>query len=85
MQRTEALYAAKHLINGDRHNDYGEASESFDRTAAMFSSYLGIEVKGRDVAALMILLKVSRLTTSTKDDNWVDIIGYAALGVESEV
>ena len=84
MQRNEALDTAKHLINGDRQDEYGDASESFDRIAAMFSAYLGTEVNGRDIAALLILMKVSRLTTSTKDDNWVDIIGYAALGAERE-
>jgi hypothetical protein len=33
---------------------------------------------------MMILLKVSRGVTSAKRDNWVDIIGYAALGSEIE-
>jgi hypothetical protein len=36
-----------------------------------------------DVVACMIALKLARLAEDTsKDDSWVDIIGYAALGGE---
>jgi hypothetical protein len=67
------------IISGQRQTDYGNASESFDRIAKLWSAYLGMRVYKRDVANLMILLKVSRDRNRPKHDNMVDIIGYATL------
>jgi hypothetical protein len=40
-------------------------------------------VTAEQVAACMIGVKLARLAEDiTKDDSWVDIIGYAALGGE---
>jgi len=33
---------------------------------------------------MMILLKIARLRRQSKDDTWIDICGYAALGSEME-
>jgi hypothetical protein len=78
------LEEARDLIRGDRASSYGDAKASFDRIASLWTSYKGVEITAKDVAAMMILLKVSRGVTSAKRDNWVDIIGYAALGSEIE-
>lgn len=67
------------LVTGDRAQDYGPATESFRRIAAMWSAYLGITVTPRQVASLMILLKVCRDANGPKHDNPVDIIGYSIL------
>ena len=81
--RTDVLYDAEHLINGDRNAQYGPPTQDFDRTAQMWSAYLGIRVSSHDVAALMCLLKLSRIRWSPeKRDHWVDIAGYAACGWE---
>jgi hypothetical protein len=74
------LQEAERLINGDRQQTYGSASESFDRIAKLWGSYLGSEVTGLDVANLMILLKVSRTKGTFHRDSYVDIGGYAGLG-----
>ena len=74
------LQEAERLVNGDRQKDYGSASESFRRIAALWSAYRGVEFTPKDVACMMILMKVSRSVSSDKRDNWVDIIGYAELG-----
>jgi hypothetical protein len=43
-------------------------------------------VKAHDVAALMMLLKISRLSwTPNKADHWLDIAGYAGCGWECTV
>ncbi len=80
------LDKAANVISGDRKNTYGDASESFGRIAAMWSAYLGIEVSSKDVAMLMVLMKVSRHRHSAHEDDLVDIAGYAALceGLEAE-
>ena len=71
------LTEAASILNGTRAQDYGE--NSLPRIAAYWSAYLNREVYGRDVANLMILLKVAREGHSQKRDNHVDIAGYVAL------
>lgn len=77
------LQKAEALIHGQRAEDYGDAKESFDRIAKLWSAYMGQEFDPRDVAILMILLKTSRLkTTMDHEDSWCDIAGYAALAAD---
>lgn len=81
--RADVLLTAEELVNGDRNAQYGDPRQDFKRTAAMWGAYLGVEVAPHDVAALMALLKVSRIRWSpTKKDSWVDLAGYAACGFD---
>lgn len=82
--RKTVLETAEQLINGDREESYGSAAESFDRIAMLWGVYLDApELNAKDVAHMLILMKVSRLVTSPdKLDNYIDIAGYAALGAE---
>jgi len=82
MKRSDVLYTADSLINGDRQNDYGEAHESFEAIARMWGAYLGTHIEGRDVCHLMALLKLARLRNGPHDDSSVDACGYLALGAE---
>ena len=75
--RAGVLTEAAAILKGTRAKDYGE--NSLPRIAAYWSAYLNREVTGRDVANLMILLKVAREGHSQKRDNHVDIAGYVAL------
>jgi hypothetical protein len=80
----EVLLEALEVIQGPRKDTYGKASTSFNRIAGLWSTYLGVDVSASDVAALMILMKVSRSKGKPHKDNWVDICGYAALAAEME-
>ena len=81
--RVTALIEAKALITGDRNQDYGEPSGNFRVIADMWSAYLQYGIQPHDVAAMMILLKISRVQSSPqKWDTWVDLAGYAGLGAE---
>lgn len=81
--RREILDDAMHLTSNDRNKDYGDPADNFAAIANMWSAYKGIVFTAHDVAAMMVLVKVARLSTSpAKRDNWVDIAGYAALGGE---
>lgn len=88
MNKQEMLETALSIVTKDRQNDYGTAESNFGTIAEFWSTYLralnmGDELTPADVAAMMILMKVSRITTSPgKEDNWVDIAGYAACGAE---
>ena len=83
--RTRMLHQAEQLVNGDRNNAYGPPDQDFERTAIMWTTYMnGRRIfEAHDVAAMMILLKISRLSWSAnKTDNWIDIAGYAACGYD---
>ena len=81
--KNDILDKAKTIINGKRQGTYGEAEDSFSIIAQMWTAYLGKEIKSEDVANMMILMKVARNSSGVyKDDNWIDICGYAALGGE---
>ena len=81
--RRDLLNEAADLVDGDRNVQYGEPTADFARTAEFWSTYLGTKVSPHDVAAMMSLLKISRLTWSPmKRDHWTDLAGYAACGFE---
>lgn len=78
------LNTANDIINGDRRDEYGDAFDSFDRIAGLWSSYLDHHITPVDVAQMMILMKVSRGANVAKfnaiqEDSLVDIAGYSAL------
>jgi hypothetical protein len=83
MTRKETLNQAEKAVCGDREKDYGSPENNFKLIANLWSFYLNRCVSKTDVAAMMILLKIARVATGVnKDDNWVDIAGYAACGAE---
>jgi hypothetical protein len=71
------LKEADKITSGARQKAYGSPREGFERTAKMWSAYLGIPIKWQDVPALQILLKMSRLAHQEKRDSLVDVAGYA--------
>ena len=86
MTRSEILDRAETCVNGDRQNDYGTPERNFETIADLWNAYLGEErIEAKDVAAMLILLKIARIASGKKkDDNWIDIAGYAACGGEIE-
>lgn len=86
MKRTEILDAAKRCVCGDREQDYGSPENSFNTIAGFWSTYLnGYPIDAKDVAAMLALLKIARIASGhAKEDNWVDLAGYAACGGEIE-
>ena len=84
MTREEALTKALEIVTGARQQEYGGPEDSFAMIAEFWSTYLQFPVSAEDVAAMMGLLKLARLAGSEckSIDSWVDLIGYAACGVE---
>ncbi|MDA1338071.1 MAG: DUF6378 domain-containing protein [bacterium] len=81
--RSQLLQDADELINGDRHQNYGDALDNFARIATLWSSYLGHDIKSHDVGVMMALLKISRISyDKTLKDSFVDALGYIALAGE---
>lgn len=69
----------------DRQTEYGNAFESFNRIASLWSAYLNYRVTAKDVAMLMVLMKISREKGSYKQDNYVDAINYLGLAYNMEM
>lgn len=89
MKRLEILEAAKRCVCGDREQDYGSPEDSFGTIAALWNAYLGAglaaEIDAKDVAVMLALLKIARIASGhAKEDNWIDLAGYAACGGEIE-
>ena len=66
-------------IVDERAQHYGNPKPNMERTAALWSAYLGHTVTAHDVAICMILVKVSRSKVSNHPDNYLDIAGYASI------
>ena len=80
------LKEANAIIYGDREKTYGHPSKNLETIAVMWNAYLkakstkGNSLNAKDVAAMMMLVKVARFANDpTHRDNLVDICGYAAL------
>lgn len=91
-KRNTILDTAKQTICHDRQDQYGNPEDNFQAIAEFWQTYLTkhcvgpgvfVDLGPDDVANLMVLLKMARIATGTvKEDNYVDLIGYAALGAE---
>lgn len=94
MKRTEILDAAKRCVCGDREQDYGSPENNFQTIADLWTAYLksacvspdvDLCILAKDVAAMLALLKIARIGSGhAKEDNWIDLAGYAACGGEIE-
>lgn len=88
MTRESILKKAIEITSTDREKQYGPPERNFETIAAMWTAYM--RAKGHDIvfspcdsAAMMILLKVSRIAGGSESmDNWIDVAGYAACGGE---
>jgi len=78
------LEEAMRIQGGDRQQDYGDPTENFKHIADIWNAYIGegSYLYPRDVAHMMILMKVARNCHKPKRDNWTDIAGYAQCGAK---
>jgi len=82
--RQQILRKAQGQLESTEKQGYGEGGNGLPVVAQMWSAYLGRDIRPADVAAMMIMLKISRIQNSPeREDHWVDICGYAGLGAES--
>ena len=90
MNRKEILEAAAKCVCGDREQDYGSPENNFQTIGNLWSDFLhgagkSTFITSKEVAAMLALLKIARIASGhAKEDNWVDLAGYAACGGEIE-
>lgn len=83
-KREECLRTACEIVNGERQESYGDAEDNFQTIATLWETYLkatgcAVLIDSKDVAMMMILLKVARASVpGIHLDNYIDIAGYAA-------
>ena len=83
MNRANCLKKADECVNGKREQDYGSPESNFLKIADLWSAYFGAPFSANDVAMMMALLKIARISTGTAtEDSFVDLAGYAACGCE---
>lgn len=67
---------ALNVVYGHRREAYGPPEDNFARIGKAWESILEIEITPKQVALMMIMLKVVREDYSHSRDNLVDIGGY---------
>lgn len=92
MTRTEILEMANDCVMGQRGRAYGSPEDNFSMIAELWTAYMrtacvspdsDVCIRAKDVAAMMGLLKIARVSTGNSNlDNWIDLAGYAACGGE---
>ena len=81
--RQRVLREAEKCVCGQREQDYGTPEDSFSRIAEFWVTYKGVEFSPVDVAIMMALLKIARISENPQHmDSWVDGCGYFACGGE---
>lgn len=81
--RSTILKAAEQCVCHDRQDAYGSVEDNFGLIGGLWSTLLGTTINAHDVALMMALLKIARAKTGLpKDDNYVDLAGYAACAGE---
>jgi hypothetical protein len=88
MKGNKSILEEAGQIIDNRQRDYGEPADNLRRIAEIWSVQLGrklcAEITPRDVAMMMIGLKLAREVNTPKRDNCVDIAGYAELAAQFE-
>jgi len=72
----------KRNIVEERAEHYGDPRPNMERTAKLWSAYLGVHISAHDVAQMMVLVKISRSKVTAHDDNYADAIGYTEIARE---
>lgn len=83
------IKSAADLVANDRANTHGDKRQNHKNIAALWNAYLDIRrdtaspLTETDVAQMMVLLKLARTQLGAfNQDDYVDLVGYAAIAGE---
>lgn len=83
LKTVESILAEVQGVLGGREKNYDHPDPNFARIRDLWQVALadklkpGASITKRDVAMLMVLIKIARDIHTFKDDNWLDTVGYA--------
>ncbi len=83
--RKSILAEAEKCVCTSRQEEYGPIENNFSLIARLWREYLDTDkpITAHDVAMMMALLKIARIASGqTKEDNYIDLAGYAACAGE---
>lgn len=81
--RKSILDAAEKCVCTDRETQYGAPEDNFKVIADLWRDYKGVGFNAHDVGIMLALLKIARIASGqTKEDNYIDLAGYAACAGE---
>ncbi len=81
--RKDILQQATQCVCADREQAYGLPEDNFARISALWNAYKPCGFTPHDVGIMLALLKIGRIASGqTKEDNYVDLAGYAACAGE---
>lgn len=86
--REKILSKAASLITGQRQQEYGTPEENFQHIADSWTIHLrkilkhDAKISARQVAEMMVLLKMARTLNSPTEDSYVDAGGYSGIAGE---
>lgn len=75
------LEEANKIVNlraEEKEREYGPMDESMQKAADVASLLTNKDITAKDFYLCMVALKISRLAFNTKDDTFVDLVGYLA-------
>lgn len=76
-----AILESLRIVSSDRRRDYDDPLPNHERIAQIWNVQIAPKLKAdlspRDVALMMIGLKLAREAYTPKSDNIIDVIGYA--------
>lgn len=77
--RARVLNEAMEIVHKDRNANYGNPEDNFKQIGDLWAAYKKVSFTSADVAIMMGLVKVARLSVNpAHHDSAVDIAGYAA-------
>lgn len=83
MNRTEILQHAADLLGNERQHDYGDALDTHERIAVIWSVILNDDVRADEVALCMAAVKLVRASKQPgHTDSYVDAAAYVSLAGE---
>jgi len=82
------LDEARNVVSGARQKQYGPPEQSLEDITALWNAYLhgrcGYFLTPKDIAMMMVLLKIAREKHKSKKDNLVDAAGYLLMASKME-
>lgn len=83
MKTSETLQTAEKLVSKDRSKTHGDMKVNHQNIALLWSAYLEMVITAKQVAILMVLLKLARTKTGLHNaDDYIDACGYSAIAGE---